>query len=104
MGIEDMTHDYITLFVLAALVLIVMALTVRFWIARLRSQHEARLKTPVPRRVLHINAFGRASSAQAAAPSGKEPEYLEAARQNLKSQLGPTVRPGVAKGPALVKR
>lgn len=103
MGIEDMAHQYVALFILAALVLIVVALTVRFWVARLRSQHEARLKTPVPRNVLHINAFGRAPSTQAAAPSGKESEYLEAARQDLKSRLGPTVRPGVAKGPALVK-
>ena len=103
MGIENMTHDYVTLFILAALVLIVMALTVRFWVARLRSLHEARLKTPMPRSALHVKAFGRAPSAQAAAAPGKEPEYLEAARRSLKSRLGPTVRPGVAKGPALVK-
>jgi len=99
-----MAHDYATVLISAAVALIVLTLVVDFWIARLRSRHEARLRTPFPSRTLHVRRFGRSPQAQTAMPATAEAQRLEATRRDLESQLGQTLHAKGAKGPAFVKR
>lgn len=104
MGIDGMTHEYGTVLILAALVLIVLTILVDVWITRLRSRHEALLRTPFPPRFLHVRGFGRSAPGEPAMRAADEAQRLEMARQKLESQLGQAVRTRAAKGPDLIKR
>lgn len=99
-----MARQYGTVLTLGVVALVAVALIVKVWTARLRSLYEARPRPQVLRaRGLHTSAYGRSPSAQANSRPGSEPEYLEAARRNLESQLGRTLHSHVEKGRAVVK-
>lgn len=99
-----MAHEYDTILILAAVALVAITLVLDFWIAHLRSRHEALLRTPVPSRALHVRGFGRSPQDKTALRATEEAQRLEATRRNLESQLGQTLHAKGSKGPAFVKR